>query len=186
MPQQPVKYKRQLRNLLIHRPLQREYTLLMIGMMMISVLVVVVIIHGTMKEALMGNPYRVGSVNPYDILSDISQHLVNRVGAALLFFIILAILIGIVFLHRVAGPVYRFRMILQKIAHGDIPDDMRLRDKDYFKEVALEFNNVFKSLRRKKMLANEMVSALDEITLESLPENARSILSRVREALKKF
>ncbi|MBI4550117.1 MAG: hypothetical protein HY714_04250, partial [Candidatus Omnitrophica bacterium] len=59
-------YKRQLRNIVIHKPLQKEYTLLMIGMMMAACLIVVMIIHFTMKQALLGNPYRIGSVSPYE------------------------------------------------------------------------------------------------------------------------
>ncbi len=183
---EPVKYKRQLRNFLIHKPLQREYTLLMIGMMMASVLIVVLIIHTTMKQALLGNPYRVGSVSPYEILSDISQQLVTRVGIALLFCIIAATLIGIVFLHRVAGPLYRFRMLLRKITSGHIPEDIRLREKDYFKEVALEFNNLFKSLRQKKMLASELLAVLDKLPSDTLPPSIRDTFNKVKETLEEF
>lgn len=185
MPEQ-VKYKRQLKNFLIHKPLQREYTLLMIGVMMTAVLCVVMIIHFTMKQALMGNPYRIGSVSPYEILSDLSQQLVMRVSLILFFFIVLATGIGIVFLHRVAGPVYRFRVILHKIISGHIPDDIKLRERDYFKEVAEDFNLVFNSMRQKKILVGEVLARLDQIRSYDVPTEARALLDHIKQTLEKI
>jgi sensor histidine kinase YesM len=178
-------YKRQLRNILIHKPLQKEYTLLMIGMMMAACLIVVMIIHFTMKQALLGNPYRIGSVSPYDLLSEVTQQLVMRVSLFLFFCIITATAVGVTFLHRVAGPVYRFRLLLKKLASGEIPSDMRLREKDYFKEVAMEFNNVFKVLRAKQILSEEMASVLDKLQNQALPKELESQVRQLRTELQR-
>lgn len=180
---EPVRYRRQLRNLLIHKPIQREYTLLMIGVMMTAVLVVVTIIHYTMRESLIGNPYRVGSISPYEVFSEISQLLVMRVGFTLLLFILLATGIGIVFMHRVGGPVFRIRVMLRKIAEGEIPNDLRLREKDYLKEVASDLNIVFKSLREKKMLADGLAAVLGKISPHLPPGESQTNLLEVREKL---
>ena len=59
--------------------------------------------------------------------------------------IIVAGISGVVFLHRVAGPVYRFRITLRRWADtGETPREMKLREGDFFQEVAAEFNRVFK------------------------------------------
>lgn len=179
-------HHRQIRNLLIHKPLQREYTLLMIGIMMATVLIVVSTIHFTMKQSLFGNPYRVGRASPYELLSDMSQQLVMRVSIIFLITTLVSTVIGVLFLHRVAGPVHRFRILLKRIAGGEIPADIRLRGKDYFSEVAAEFNSVFKSLRQKKMLAQEITQALDRIPPETLDPQVKTVLQTVRESLRKL
>lgn len=184
MPE-PVKYKRQLRNFLIHKPLQKEYTLLMIGIMMVSTLIVASIIHGTMKEAVLGNPYYVGRRTPYEILSQVNELLILRISFTLFACVVVATIIGIVFLHRVAGPVYRFRLILKKLIVGDIPGDITLRDRDYFKEVAIEFNNLFKCLRDKKLLAKEMSSDLDKLA-NDVSASSQGIVRELKEKLQKF
>lgn len=177
---------RQIRNVLIHKPLQREYTLLMIGMMMATVLIVVSTIHFTMKQSLFGNPYRVGSVSPYELLSDMSQQLIMRVSIIFLLTTLVSTVIGVLFLHRVAGPVHRFRNILKRLSSGEIPNDIRLRQNDYFSEVAVEFNGVFKSLRQKQMLAKEMTTALDQLKDEPLNPQVKNTLQNVRESLQKL
>ncbi len=172
--------------MLIHKPLQREYTILMIGVMMFSTLLVAFIIHTTMKQAFLGDPYRVGRVSPYEILSKVNEQLVMRICLTLFGCIILATGIGIFFLHRVAGPVYRFRMILKKLANGEIPNDVRLRENDYFKETAAEFNNVFKSLREKRLLAQESAADLEKLEAENFPSNVQNILRQVKDYLRKI
>ncbi len=179
-------HRRQIRSFLIHKPLQREYTLLMIGIMMATVLIVVSTINFTMKQYLVGPSYRVGNVSPYQLLSDMSQQLVMRVSIIFLITTLVSTVIGVLFLHRLAGPVHRFRILLAKIASGNIPNDISLRPKDYFTEVAVEFNSVFKSLRQKKMLAKEITTALDQISPESLTPQAKSALQSVRERLQKL
>lgn len=184
-PQQ-IPHRRQLRNIIIHKPLQKQYTLLMIGLMMATVLSVVSVIQYTMKSAVFGNPYRVGSVNPYELLSDMTQQLVMRVSLVFLLATVVFTVLGVFFLHRVAGPVHRFRMILNRLASGEIPSDIRLRQNDYFSEVATEFNGVFKSLRQKKMLAKEISGSLDKITPDSLDEEGKRAIQDARQKLKEI
>jgi len=184
-PQRP--YKRHIRNILIHRPLQREYTLIMIAMMMAVSLLCSFVIHTTMKQAFAGSPYRIGRVNPYDILSEVNNLLVIRVSITLFLSVMVATVIGVVFLHRVAGPVYRFRMMLKKMAAGEIPADMRLRENDYFKEVATEFNNVFKLMREKKNTAAEAVTNLESMADSGdLNEKTRQIVQNAVQNLKRL
>lgn len=184
----PRPYKRHIRNILIHRPLQREYTLIMIGMMMAVSLLCSFVIHSTMKSAFMGSPYHIGKVNPYEILSEVNNLLVIRVSITLFLSTMAATIVGIVFLHRVAGPVYRFRVILKRMAMGgDVPSDVRLREKDYFKEVAVEFNNVFKVLREKKKTALDVAASLEELSgAEAMSEKSRQALESAIQSLRRI
>ena len=182
---EPVKYKRQLRSILIHKPLQREYSILMAAIMMASTLLVAMIINGTMRQAVLGSPYHIGKVSPYEMLSTLNQQLVTRVSLTLLAAVVVATVIGIFFLHRVAGPVYRFQMLLKKLSGGTIPNNVQLRENDYFKEVAVEFNNVFKSLRDKKMMAGEAATLLEQLKMDGLSLETRTIIERAKESLRK-
>ena len=48
--------------------------------------------------------------------------------------------------HRFAGPMYRFRKTLQELAaHGEAPP-VKLRDRDFWQDVANDFNAVLERL----------------------------------------
>jgi hypothetical protein len=55
---------------------------------------------------------------------------------------------GVVFAHRVAGPVYRIKTVLRDVAKRKYPSTpVRLRPKDYFKDVAAELSTMVDALR---------------------------------------
>lgn len=51
--------------------------------------------------------------------------------------------------HRMAGPIFRIRRELHKMAEGDISGEVRLRKKDEFKHLAKEVDHLKISLREK-------------------------------------
>ncbi|MCP3980101.1 MAG: methyl-accepting chemotaxis protein [bacterium] len=48
--------------------------------------------------------------------------------------------------HRVAGPLYRFRIIFRAISRGDLTKRVKIRDSDYLTEEADEFNGMILGL----------------------------------------
>lgn len=54
-------------------------------------------------------------------------------GVALLIF---ATLGGILIAHRIVGPIYRIRKVLEKISSGEDPGTVRFRKHDFFKDLA--------------------------------------------------
>ncbi len=44
--------------------------------------------------------------------------------------------------HRFAGPMYRLRMALGQMAGGDVPQSIRFRSRDFWQDVAVDFNTV--------------------------------------------
>jgi methyl-accepting chemotaxis protein len=55
---------------------------------------------------------------------------------------------GVVFAHRVAGPVFRIKATLREIAQHKFPSTpVRLRPKDYFKDVATDLSTMIDALR---------------------------------------
>lgn len=140
-------YRRRVRNILIHKPMQREFTFVMISLLMVSTLAVGFVIHQTIREAAFGGGFQFGKINPYDILSEVSYQLIMRVSAVLFLTLIIIGVFGVFFLHRVAGPVYRFRQIFMRINDGEFPKFVRLREGDFFSETASEINQLVNKLR---------------------------------------
>lgn len=140
-------YRRRVRNILIHKPMQREFTFVMISLLMVSTLAVGFVIHQTIREAAFGGGFQFGKINPYDILSEVSYQLIMRVSAVLFLTLIIIGIFGVFFLHRVAGPVYRFRQIFMRINDGEFPKFVRLREGDFFSETASEINQLVNKLR---------------------------------------
>lgn len=48
--------------------------------------------------------------------------------------------------HRFAGPVFRLRQVISKLANGGIPDRIEFRDGDFWKEMATDINRVIDRL----------------------------------------
>ena len=93
-----MKYKataagqRKLKSVFIHRPLQREFTMLMVIILMIATLLTGVVIHLTIQEIVTGNVGGMGAtVGAYEFLSEINQKLLVRVFAVLFVTVLIAI-----------------------------------------------------------------------------------------------
>lgn len=179
-------YKRRLRSVLIHRPIQREFTLVVMSLLVISALTIGFVIHSTIRQALMGGGYRFGTVSAYEVMSDVSYDLITRVSLVLFVTILVIALFGIFFLHRVAGPVYRFQTILRRLSRGEIPDEFRLREGDFFMETAEDFNRVLRILRSKREEIEGLKGKLDEAIRKNSSSPAASLLSELRDSLNRI
>ena len=156
-------YKRRVRNILIHKPMQREFIFVMIALLMVSTLAVSFVIHNTIHEAANGGGFRFGKVSAYEVLSDVSYDLAVRVAAILFVTLVVICIFGIFFLFRVAGPVYRFRQVLLRINDGEIPPPVKLREGDFFSETATEINRLLKHHEFEKRRNELLRTKLDQI-----------------------
>ena len=179
-------YRRRVRNILIHKPMQREFTFVMISLLMISTLAVGFVIHQTIREAAFGGGFQFGKINPYEILSEVSYQLIMRVSAVLFVTLIIIGIFGVFFLHRVAGPVYRFRQVFMRINDGEFPKFVRLREGDFFSETASEINQLVNKLRFDYERDREARQKLQQILERVKPgEQVSSELFELKETLEK-
>ena len=179
------KYQRSARNILIHKPMQREMTFMLIALLMVSTLVVGYVIHSTIKEVGGGGGFLFGKISIYDVLSDLSYQLVIRVSAILFATMIVIGLFGVFFLHRVAGPVYRFRRTLLKLNEGEIPHVIKLREGDFFEETATELNQLIKQAQADKEKLNGILQKLEQIQQSQPSDKIAELLQSVRSLGKK-
>lgn len=156
-------YKRRVRNILIHKPMQREFTFVMISLLMVSTLAVGFVIHETIREAALGGGFHFGKINPYEVISEVSYQLMLRVSSILFVSLVVIGVFGIFFLHRVAGPVYRFRQIFMRINDGEYPNFIKLREGDFFMETASEINQLIQKLRFEEDKSRRMKAKLGDL-----------------------
>ncbi len=174
-------YRRKAQNILIHKPMQREFSFVLIGLLMVSTLAVGYVIHSTIHDMAF-NGYHFGKVSTYDMLSDISYQLVVRVSCILFVTLVIIAFYGIFFLHRVAGPVYRFRQTFLKLNDGEIPRPVSLREGDYFSETATEINRLIEKMKFEKSRCQLMKEHIKAI-LAATPQGSASSAAQALKVL---
>ncbi len=80
------------------------------------------------------------------LFNELNQ-IVVRLGCFSLLFIVIVSFLGLVFSHKVAGPLYHFRRIFNEIKAGKPAARVNLRPTDEFQDVALAFNEMMDSLK---------------------------------------
>lgn len=79
--------------------------------------------------------------------------------------------------HKIAGPLYRFKKVLQELESGDFSSDFSIRHFDQLQELARMFNTMIKKIRGElKQLKDNSISLKDK--LESLSEYEVSEMKR--------
>jgi methyl-accepting chemotaxis protein len=71
----------------------------------------------------------------------------------------IATLTGLVFSHRVAGPLFRLKNHFDRVARGETMSNINFRQGDYFDDVATAYNRQMEHLRGKLTQAEESLKA---------------------------
>jgi hypothetical protein len=179
-------YKRQAKNLIIHRPMQREFSFMLIALFMVASAAVAWVIHQTIRDAAFGGAFTFGKINPSEILYDVSYSIIIRVTLVLILTLIIIGAYGVVFLHRVAGPVHRFRQTLLRVNRGEMPQDVKLREGDFFHDMAHDINIILKRLRSEQDKISELKIKLSDFQKSTLPEDVRQKAEDMKATLDSF
>ena len=179
-------YKRQLKNLIIHRPMQREFSFMLIALFMVASAAVAWVIHQTIRDAAFGGAFTFGKVNPSEILYDVSYSIIIRVTLILVLTLIIIGAYGVVFLHRVAGPVYRFRQTLLKVNRGEMPQDIKLREGDFFHDMAHDLNITLRRLRAEQDKISDLKVKVSDFQKSAPSEDVRRRAEEMKVVLDSF
>jgi methyl-accepting chemotaxis protein len=91
----------------------------------------------------------------------------------------------LVFSHKLAGPLYRFRKIMQSLEEGDFSADFKLRKLDQLQELANVFNRMILKIRTElnvlKEDFNALKSKLDSISGNEVVEHKRLCFSELKQ-----
>lgn len=181
----PRPYKRQVRNILIHRPMQREFSMVLIALLMVSTLAVGFVIHATIHEAAFGGGFQFGKINPIEVLAEVRYQLILRVSCILFATLIVLGVFGVFFLHRVAGPVYRFKQVFAKVNRGEIPPPIRLREEDFFTEAADEINRVLARLQSDQDKRKTVSEKAELILGQNPPDHLAKLVREIKAAVER-
>jgi hypothetical protein len=176
--------RRSVRSVIINWPMQREFTLITIAIMMLSAVALSFVIHLTLHQSIVSQIGRIGRVGAYNMLSDVSFDLIVRVIVVFFVTIVAVGMFGVFFLHRVAGPAFRFHQLFRRLGErGEIPHDIQLRERDFFKEIAAELNQVFRTLRDRNAALREVEQLVASLSDQDAPQTQRERLQKIRTVL---
>jgi len=95
--------------------------------------------------------------------------------------------------HKIAGPLFRFKKIIQSMEGGDLSSDFNIRHLDQLQDLSSTFNSMIKKLRmeqnRIKINFIALKEKLDSISEQEISEHKRSSfkeLKRVSQELEKI
>ncbi len=88
--------------------------------------------------------------------------LIQTVLAELVIVSLAAIVLTLLFTHKIAGPLYRLKVMLGQLGEGDFSRSMRLREGDQLKQVAEAYNEAVEKING-KIKKSKNASSLDEV-----------------------
>jgi methyl-accepting chemotaxis protein len=141
MATQKKKFRR--KNYLINKPLQFVYSGITVYLLLIGIIIVgIATYYITLNTILTQLEAQGGLVQAYEIVRSINGLLAQRIGILFLIVMVVAFVLAVFYLHRIAGPVYRIEKTLNEIAEGKKVEPVHLRKKDFFKSLAEALNRV--------------------------------------------
>lgn len=104
-------------------------------------------------------------------------------------FIAMTFLICLFISHRIAGPIYKLRRTFQEFAEGKFRSDLKFRHKDYFSELATDFNEMTRTINEKQdretQILNDAMSQIEK-AMSVAKDDVKSALEPALETLKRI
>lgn len=95
-----------------------------------------------------------------------------------------AVVVTLFVSHKIAGPLYHFKKVMQDLEKGDFSGDFRIRHLDQLQDLAGTFNNMIKKIREEIKNLKDGFSSLREklegIPETEVPESRRSFLEGLK------
>lgn len=104
---------------------------------------------------------------------------------------ITAALLTLLASHRISGPLYRFRKVLEALEQGDFSSsEFHIRSGDQFHDLADEMNRMIRATRqemaRLKHSTVSLKQKLDTLDESDLPEHKRVVLAELEKIAEEF
>ncbi len=158
-----MKIKR--RRYLVNKPLQFTYAGLAIWILLIGIFIsgslTYYITMNTVLDKLGSS--QVLSSQAYELVKSINLTLAKRISAFLIFLIIFSCVLMVLYLHRIAGPIFRIERVLREVAEGKkFEGPLKLRKKDFFKGLADAINKMMEYQKKKEEKVKEFIRKVEK------------------------
>ncbi len=98
-------------------------------------------------------------------------------------FIVLTFMLSLFMSHRIAGPVYKLRKTMDEFSKGSFDRKLFFRRKDYFPELADDFNLMVGNLRQREMHENEILATAATRIESAMKSSSESVKGELETAL---
>lgn len=171
------------RRYLIDRPLQLSHSGFIVWAVGVGMIIAWLITYYTIWSLVLNQISRETQLP--QILRDVNSRLFWTLAIPGLVLLFLVAWIQMVLSHRIAGPAYRLRKTITGMTQGLWPENVRVRNHDFLKDVVEEFNLLITSERdRYIQLANQIKKASELLNrFESASEADKQKLVASRETL---
>ena len=148
------------RNYYIDKNFQTKFILNFCSLIAFGSVLIVVLIYWLAQHST-----TVGIVHGHVAVHTTAEYLlpllVQTVCVELVIVSLAAIVMTLLFTHKIAGPLHRLKLMLAKLGEGDFSSSMRLREGDQLQQVAVAYNEAVEKING-KIKALKCSSSLDE------------------------
>jgi methyl-accepting chemotaxis protein len=95
------------------------------------------------------------------------------IGADLIF-----VACSIVLMHRIVGPIYRFKQTCKQMAQGRFDFQIRLRKRDWFKDLAVFFNLTLREVEGRLREVRTNIAELENTLIRAQDETEKTGISQ--------
>lgn len=145
-------------------PVKKEFSFIFkIAAVMIASVAAALAILYLLLDKDVGNSYRAAFQMLSEILNKINIYIVGAVLVQLVFSSIVVYFTALYFSHKIAGPVYRLKMLLQQYMEGENVERVNFRKTDFIPGVSVIFTGFLKHLAKRKELLAEAELLADRL-----------------------
>lgn len=95
-----------------------------------------------------------------------------------------AVIVTLFVSHKIAGPLYRLKKVMQELENGDFSQDFHIRHLDQLQDLAKTFNITIKKIRERIQILKEGLGILEQglnnISENDIAENKRTLLFELK------
>lgn len=174
-------YKR--KNYLIDKKFQSKFILRFSALVLLSGALTIALIYflGAQSKTIAMQNSRVVAKTTADFILPL---LLQTVIVVTILVGIIAGLMTLFVSHKISGPLYRFKKVIETLKHGDFSSEFNIRSTDQLSSLADEINSMIRNTKQELSgIKNKVVSLkqkLDSLTENDFSENKRAALTELK------
>lgn len=151
------------KQIVVDKKIQFFYTGFLIWFLVISLILTGTTLYTIIMDTVIEKFTGTQTSNIYQIVLEINKLLALRVGILIIVLLIVGISLGILYLHRIAGPIFRIEKTIKESINDNVEyQPIKLRKKDFFHSLADNINQLMEKLKQRKIIASEKLDKLSQ------------------------